>query len=293
MVNVYEVAPWGPPRKEIPPYEPPPEVAPVEPVIDPRIEAYASGLAEYLYSMESAGVIDRGTVAYTDDKDVFHPATGSARITEIAQEQLSTSGISPNLPFFEQASKGQTYADVINRWAATQGGGYNEFAKAKARIVGNPAMTYNEQRSALGRLLNTNEWAQANYMSASQSIETDIFARFPEELRAETERVEAGRITPRYRAPATGYGVTPTPQYRPAYEAAGMGSQPYRDWFERQYSAELSRYREGVETPTEESWATYLKKREPQLREEWAGLSPWERGERPSYFAPAIKTVQF
>jgi len=71
--------------------------------------------------------------------------------------------------------------------------------------------------------------------------------------------------------------------------------EPYKRWFESKFSSIIARFKAKV--PEEErkpkAWAEYLKRRGPELREEWYTKTPWERGERPSAFAPRVTTVRF
>lgn len=106
-------------------------------------------------------------------------------------------------------------------------------------------------------------------------------------------------------------GIQPQPRYRPAfYEALGglPGSRPYLDWFESRFPALVSEFQATLKTykgflspagaareaeEIGESWADWLKGKRPELKERWYSLSPWQRGERPSYFAPRIQTLAF
>ena len=74
------------------------------------------------------------------------------------------------------------------------------------------------------------------------------------------------------------------------------GAKPWQNWFERQYSRELSRFRAvlpfGEQLPGKK-WKEYLQERKPELKEEYASFTPYQRGERPRVFQPGIKTVGF
>ncbi len=104
--------------------------------------------------------------------------------------------------------------------------------------------------------------------------------------------------------------------------AGSSESEPWKQWFAENYSSILgqfnlsqpadfytrggwdryskrygeTRYRskESAEQMAEKTWADYLeKKAKPEYLEKWYNLSPYQRGERPSSYAPKIKTVGF
>jgi len=88
------------------------------------------------------------------------------------------------------------------------------------------------------------------------------------------------------------------PQYKSIFgETEVTGTQRWRDWYESKYSSELSRFRAttpiGTAEQKEESWAEFLRKRKPELKEEFYRQPQYQRGLRPSAFAPRIKTVGF
>lgn len=104
----------------------------------------------------------------------------------------------------------------------------------------------------------------------------------------------------------------PSPRYEAAFEEerAGLeGPQPWRTWFERQYPTLVGRFKaklpkfearfypglepEEAEKEIEESWAEILRKRKPELREEYAAAYPFGVGARPWAMAPRIQTVRF
>lgn len=72
-------------------------------------------------------------------------------------------------------------------------------------------------------------------------------------------------------------------------------TERWRDWFRSKYPRMVEQFEAKVpeRERVEKTWAEYLKKRKPEFREEWYGLSPWERGERPGVYAPRIQTVGF
>ena len=101
---------------------------------------------------------------------------------------------------------------------------------------------------------------------------------------------------------ATAYLERRPVEYAPAFEemVGGLaGTQHWRDWFEGKYSKLLRQFRGTLPSPSpgktevEKTWAEHLRILKPELKEEWAGLSPYQRGERPSVFAPKIRTVGF
>ncbi len=93
--------------------------------------------------------------------------------------------------------------------------------------------------------------------------------------------------------------LSKVPQYQTAFESVAQGSQPWKSWFESQYPSLVSRFKLTLpEVPTtaktmEKSWADWLAKKTPELKEEFASLPSSYRGERPWAYAPAIKTVRF
>lgn len=90
--------------------------------------------------------------------------------------------------------------------------------------------------------------------------------------------------------------------YGAGYEEARIGlaetipqTERWRDWFSSKYPETVAGYQS--KTPeaerTQTGWAGYLKKKSPELRERYYGLSEYERGERPSVQAPRIQTVGY
>lgn len=106
-------------------------------------------------------------------------------------------------------------------------------------------------------------------------------------------------------------GIQPQPRYRPGFQQmmGGLaGARPYLDWFEsmfpslvREFEATLPTYKgfitaRGAAREAEEigeTWADWLRGKRKEVRERWYSLSPWQRGERPGYFAPRIQTLSF
>jgi len=80
------------------------------------------------------------------------------------------------------------------------------------------------------------------------------------------------------------------------------GPPGYLKWFESNFSSFLRRYMgtlpkrlKGVIGPGMEriGWWQWLQRQEPELRQEWYGLGPAQRGERPWAYAPRIREVQY
>lgn len=124
----------------------------------------------------------------------------------------------------------------------------------------------------------------------------------PEEQVSRRGDIEAARLERRPRFPATTRAPELAPRFAPAFEQvrAGLqGTQRWKQYFEQRYGSLLRQFRAGLPTdgqPTkdvETNWAEFLRKRKPQLKEEWWKTGAFVRGERPSAFAPRIQTVKF
>lgn len=72
------------------------------------------------------------------------------------------------------------------------------------------------------------------------------------------------------------------------------GSPTWQNWFERKYSGIVRTFqeREPLER-TEEAFGTFLGQQTKKEREQWWRQGSFQRGERPSAFAPRIRTVDF
>ena len=70
------------------------------------------------------------------------------------------------------------------------------------------------------------------------------------------------------------------------------GSPAWKSWFAQRYPTIVSRFKggEGGER-TETGWAGFLKTERERIQAEFTKQTPYSRGERPSAFAPKIKTV--
>ncbi len=129
-----------------------------------------------------------------------------------------------------------------------------------------------------------------------------IERRFESQARARTRRKKAfaWQVSP------------PRPEFAEGFEEQRLqlgGTQPWRDWFEGRFAQELGQFRatipkferglwEGlsprdVEAKVEMAWAERLRKRVPELEEEFATRFPFGRGGIPSAFQPRIQTVGF
>lgn len=167
-------------------------------------------------------------------------------------------------------------------------------------------------------------WISSGYITEGQA--TKIWADFdaeirerqvmmihgtyelPEERERRLKRQEAERIA-REQAEITGpltwptYVTRPKPftEYGPALEemrtefAEEMPkTERWRDWFRSKYPRIIEQFEAKPEAErTKATWAEYLRKRKPEIREEWYGLTPFEKGERPSAYRPRIQTVGF
>ncbi len=127
--------------------------------------------------------------------------------------------------------------------------------------------------------------------------------------RRQTEKArlkEEERVRGQYRIQSmvgSRFAARPAPftEYGPALEEMRAGfaetmpkTERWRDWFRSKYPRMIEQFEAKPEIRrTEKGWAEYLKKRKPEIREEWYGMTPYQRGERPSAFAPRIQTVKF
>ncbi|KKN29262.1 hypothetical protein LCGC14_0845680 [marine sediment metagenome] len=85
-------------------------------------------------------------------------------------------------------------------------------------------------------------------------------------------------------------------EFEPAFEKERLGlggSQIWKNWYEARFGLQIRRFKGQVEDQTEETWAAFLKKQTPKLREEWWKVGAFRRGERPSVQQPRIRTVRF
>lgn len=213
-------------------------------------EKYMEGLEKYLISMVEGGALD---------------SEKAGEILAGAGGRLRQGLYSPDLPYFQQVIKGQTYQDVLNEYFRMAG---SPFAVKRPTPVDKTILPWRahvepEEAAALHRKYGK-QWLVPGYIR-----------RIEEERGREEERVR-------------GLEKAYTEQLG---EVAGTA--PWKDWFRRQYPQLFREFKVGEEKPTAVGWAEFLKKRKPELREEWWSLGAYQRGERPAAFAPRIKTVGF
>ena len=110
-----------------------------------------------------------------------------------------------------------------------------------------------------------------------------------------------------------GGGYMPRPRYEPAYWERWRDletARPQTDWFESMFGTMLRRFKakqptqKGYETleeaekrtaEIEKTWAEHLRGKELAMREEFWSYRPTsaQRKERPSTFAPILRSVKF
>ena len=146
--------------------------------------------------------------------------------------------------------------------------------------------TYEDKESSLLNLFYSYQEEAMLPGTTPQDVAGELFATLsPEERQKRVWGLPEMARRPRPEAP----------RYEPAFEQmrAGLQPQPWREWFERSYSRLLSQYKLAEREPTEKGWAEYLKRKKPELKEEWWGRGAGARGERPAAFAPRITTVRW
>lgn len=177
-----------------------------------------------------------------------------------------------------------------------------EFTRKRDEIL-RTAKTYGEAEAGLADLANTDPFyrrmAAADPAAFWNNLRSMALEQFPEELKAARERVAPAWAGEARRRAEAREQIYREPRFEPAFEEMRVGvEKPWRDWFESRYGRELARFKAGrptdlVAEEEEERWRAYLKQRRPELYEEFYARPPYERGERPSYFAPKIRTVRF
>lgn len=214
----------------------------------------------------------------------------------------------------------------LEKWVST--GYINQY---QARDIWDEVAARGQRRIAeefIGVPVTTPEERQAEKVEALRRTGRVGIAGIPEwQLEQWEQRVRAGEITEeevgryierreetarkRKRAAVWRY-APPRPEYGRAFEEerAGLGGpQPWRSWFESQYPSLVSRFKATLprmeqrfypgltpreaERQIEETWAERLRKRKPELREEYATRYPYGMGARPWAMAPRIQTVGF
>ena len=234
--------------------------------------------------------LNRLKAYYPDEEhiwDIFHYYITSGRITE------------------QQAGQAWRYMSSPYRESSA------EREEKKKEILGSDSPIL-KKVVPLMELYKRSGWGLLGYQEATQMV-FDYLKLTPKEQKQQKElqynldvvsgETEGRPVAPRTAyEPYTGYEPAPTPRYEPAFEAmrAGLGgTQPWKDWFESKYSTLLRRFKTTLPAelpPAEEAertWAEWLKKQKPELKEQWWGLGAYQRGERPAAFAPRVRTVKF
>lgn len=134
-----------------------------------------------------------------------------------------------------------------------------------------------------------------------EQVTAYIERRFESQARAATRQKKAfaWQVSP------------PRPEFEVAFGEVGLGGAlPYQDWFKSQFPSIVSKFKltipkleqqywtgmkpseveEEIETKT---WPEYLRKRQPELRGEYATRYPFGQYGRSGAFAPRIQTVGF
>ncbi len=79
----------------------------------------------------------------------------------------------------------------------------------------------------------------------------------------------------------------------PRFEGVS-GAPSWQRWYERKYAGIRRQFQErATEERTEEAFGTFLGQQTEKEREQWWRQGSFQRGERPSAFAPRIRTVRF
>ncbi len=266
---------------------------PSEEPIDPEVTRYGEGLKEFLNSMVASGDID--------------PAQAQ-QVWVTASAQVSERGITLDLPYYIPVSKGQTYQDVMGEYRAgiptPSVDKWAEFNTEWDRVLASD-ITADQKQGELLNLVNRLGTEVDLDPTALENLQwkaiNDAFRTLPPEEQERRRAVipgaeaayqrslEAQRQRELYREP----------RYAQAFEEMRATiPKRWQRWFAGKYVTELSQYKAtlGKDVTAEEAekgWAEHLEMRRPQLREEWWGRTPWERGERPSVYQPGIRTVQW
>jgi len=254
---------------------------------------------------EAAEELPEGVKKY--EQDVFDylkqfipkyitPEQAKARAAE-AYEKVETEGYHRNLPYFREMQEALLLKQDIEKQAEA-------FEEAKieksARFFGvRPGQTPQEEAQSVEAYKKTLE-----AYKGKPGLDTAIERR--EEGQRKARKAHLLRLEWLYNKPEPYYG-TALEEERTGLE----GPQPYKRWFESKYSSLVSRFaaprQEMFEreywpawtTPKEagkeieKSWAGYLKKEVPKVKEEFYMQSPYEREERVPYYQPRIRTVKF
>ena len=93
--------------------------------------------------------------------------------------------------------------------------------------------------------------------------------------------------------PFTEYGAG-LERIRTGFAGEVPQTERWQDWFRSRYPRIIEQFEVKPEAErTEKGWAEYLKRKKPEIKEQYYKQTPYERGERPSAFAPRIQTVGF
>lgn len=151
---------------------------------------------------------------------------------------------------------------------------------------------------------------EAEWYKEAKGAEFSKWLRDYKKHKEERYKEKKAELLARMRGQVWG-GIQPQPRYRPAfYEALGglPGSRPYLDWFESRFPSLIAEFEATLPTykgfrearyaaeeaeKIGESWAEWLKGKQPELKERFWGMRPERRGEKPWAFQPAIRTRSF
>lgn len=100
--------------------------------------------------------------------------------------------------------------------------------------------------------------------------------------------------TPTPAKPFTEYGAG-LEGMRTGFAGEVPQTERWQDWFRSRYPRMIEQFEAKPEAERigEKTWTEYLKKKKPEIKEEYYKMSPYERGERPSAYQPRIQTVKF
>ena len=244
-------------------------------------EQYAWGYKKYLESLIRAGVLDE---------------TDALNMWEHTSAVVLAGGVGSNLPYYQQIARGETYQvpttypralPVAGAGATTYEERYIQYTamgkEAMAQIEGRPGETTLQRLrrlevwlpQAMRVSVRPTEKVRHSWLPVSQEIEA-IRRRFGAEGLKLEEAYPAGKFE--------------------EVRAGLVGARPWTDWFESKFSRELGRFRATLlskEPLPGKRWSEYLKKREPELEEEYKERFPYGIGGRPWAFQPKIRTVDF
>ncbi len=227
---------------------------------------------------------------------------------------IDAQGITPKLPYFE------AFQEVLAAEAPSkEKERLDLYERVKPTYLASTDMSFSEKFTALLRL-----HPDAGRTDVARQIRSDVIGSLTEKdidpgivrqykslyEKSVTDRPYAqwliyqGLATPEGRSGggdgvSRRLGATTRPEafpFEPAFEeerARLGGPQIWKNWFEDRFGLQIRRFKGQVEDQTEETWAAFLKKQTPKLREEWWKVGAFRRGERPSVQQPRIRTVRF